>query len=136
MPTDAARSIRIAAALIEDGAGRLLLLRKAGARWFMQPGGKIEAGETVLAALLRELKEELGLSLPNIALPYLGQHIAPAANEPNMMVVAELFHLRLRDMPETGAEIEEAVWVDEEEALALPLAPLTRDCVLPLFEAL
>lgn len=53
--------IRVAAALIEDGAGRLLLVRKAGTSCFMQAGGKIEPGEDPAAALLRELDEEIGL---------------------------------------------------------------------------
>lgn len=40
------RTIRIAAALIDDDTGQLLLVRKAGTRWFMQAGGKIEDGES------------------------------------------------------------------------------------------
>ncbi|WP_408734888.1 NUDIX domain-containing protein [Asaia platycodi] len=40
------RVIHIAAALLHDGAGRLLLVRKHGTVAFMQPGGKIEPGET------------------------------------------------------------------------------------------
>jgi hypothetical protein len=38
-------TIRIAAALIDDGAGRILLVRKFGTEWFMQAGGKIEKCE-------------------------------------------------------------------------------------------
>ena len=49
-------TIRISAALMDDDAGRLLLVRKAGTRWFMQPGGKVEPGETALSALERELR--------------------------------------------------------------------------------
>lgn len=136
MAHDAKRSTRIAAALVEDGAGKLLLVRKAGTSHFTQPGNEIGADDSVLGTILRELNEELGLSLPNLGLPYLGQHVAPAADKPDQMVVAELFHVRLRHMPETGPTIEEAVWVEQEEAIVLPLSPLTRDCILPLFEAL
>ena len=53
--------IPIAAALIEDGAGHVLLVRKADTRFFMQAGGKIEPGEEPAAALVRELHEEIGL---------------------------------------------------------------------------
>ena len=38
--------IRIAAALLIDPQGRTLLVRKRGTGAFMQPGGKIDAGET------------------------------------------------------------------------------------------
>ena len=74
--------IRIAAALLIDPQGRTLLVRKRGTQAFMQPGGKIDEGETPVAALVRELHEELGLHIdPAQAIP-LGQFSAPAANEP------------------------------------------------------
>ena len=56
-----ARTIRIAAAIIRDDGGRLLLVRKRGTKAFMQAGGKIEPGELPAAALARELREELGI---------------------------------------------------------------------------
>jgi 8-oxo-dGTP diphosphatase len=46
----APRRIRITAALIDDGPGRLLSVRKAGSEWFMQAGGKIERSESAVAA--------------------------------------------------------------------------------------
>ena len=72
--------IRIAAALIDDGAGRLLLVRKAGTRFFMQAGGKIEPGETPAAALIRELDEEIGLKVAEADLSPIGRFSAAAAN--------------------------------------------------------
>jgi 8-oxo-dGTP diphosphatase len=123
--------IRISVALIDDGEGRLLLVRKSGTQWFMQAGGKIEKGETALCALRRELDEEIGLRFEKKAL-YLGQYTAPAANEPRHIVVADVFHIRARHIPITQAEIAEAVWVSISEAATMPLAPLTREHVLPL----
>lgn len=131
-----AGAIRIAAALIEDGAGRLLLVRKAGTNWFMQAGGKIEDGESPVSALRRELVEEIGLVLAEDDARHLGRYAAPAANEPGQIVDADIFHVRTRQHPAPRSEIEEAVWVDPVTALALPLAPLTRDHILPLFRAL
>ncbi len=129
-------SISIAAALIDDGAGRLLLVRKAGTPWFMQAGGKIEGCEDALSALHRELKEEIGLSFCDEQVHYLGRFSASAANEENFMVDAELFHIRTMHSPIARAEIEEAVWVSRAEAEGLPLAPLTREHILPVFQAL
>lgn len=63
MEKSANLSIRIAAALLDDDAGRLLLVRKAGTQWFMQAGGKIEEGESPISALRRELSEEIGLAI-------------------------------------------------------------------------
>jgi 8-oxo-dGTP diphosphatase len=130
------RTIRIAAALIDDGAGRLLLVRKAGTRWFMQAGGKIEDGENALSALRRELTEEIGLSVRDEELRYLGRYSALAANEPDFMVEAEVYHVRAQHAPKTQSEIEEAVWVSHAEATAMLLAPLTREHILPLSQAL
>lgn len=130
------RTIRIAAALIDDDAGRLLLVRKAGTRWFMQAGGKIEPGESALSALRRELAEEIGLELSDEDARHLGRFSASAANESDMIVEAELFHIRAQHVARTLAEIAEAIWVSGAEAAALPLAPLTRDVVLPLSKQL
>lgn len=131
-----ARTIRIAAALIDDGIGRLLLVRKAGTQWFMQAGGKIEDGESPWLALKRELSEEIGLSLPDEEGEHLGCFSSPAANEPDHIVEAEVFHVRAQHIPEIRSEIEEALWVSRAEALAMPLAPLTRDHILPLSSTL
>lgn len=136
MSDDAPCTIRIAAALIDDWEGRLLLVRKAGTAWFMQAGGKIEDGETPVGALRRELDEEIGLLLAEDDARPLGRYAAPAANEPGQIVEAEIFHIRVRHEPVVRSEIEEAIWVDRATALALPLAPLTRDHILPLSHAL
>jgi len=130
------RTIRIAAALIDDEAGRLLLVRKTGTRWFMQAGGKVEAGESALAALQRELAEEIGLEVCTQDVRYLGCFSASAANERNTIVEAELFHIRVRVAPMAQAEIAEAIWVGAADAAGLPLAPLTRYVVLPLARTL
>lgn len=124
--------IRIAAALIDDGAGRTLLVRKTGTKWFMQAGGKIEAGESPVDALCRELNEEIGFTVDRTAARHLGCFTAPAANERGRLVEAELFHVRLPRIPVPGLEIEEAVWVDQAMAETMPLAPLTREHVLRL----
>jgi len=129
-------SIHIAAALIEDGNGRLLLVRKTGTPWFMQAGGKIEDGEDASTALRRELEEEIGLSISDEQFHYLGRFSASAANEENFIVDAEIFHIRTLHVPVPHAEIEEALWASHAEAEALPLAPLTRGHILPLFQAL
>lgn len=57
----------VAAVAMVDGDGRVLLARrpegKALAGLWEFPGGKVHAGETPEAALIRELKEELGVDV-------------------------------------------------------------------------
>lgn len=128
--------IRIAAALITRRDGHTLLVRKRGTQAFMQPGGKIDAGESPRQALRRELLEELGLLVPETALQALGTFEAPAANEPGCTVKAELF--RLSEPLEAAhgirpaAEIEELLWLAPGQTPERPLAPLTARFVLPL----
>ncbi len=126
-------TIRIAAALLIDSQGRTLLVRKRGTQAFMQPGGKIDAGETPVQALVRELHEELGLRIDPAQASHLGQFSAPAANEPGFEVQAQLFRVETDAVVTPAAEIEEVVWLAPDQAPALALAPLTRDMILPLY---
>ena len=59
--------IDVVCGLIEDGKGRLLACRRAAGqalagRWEF-PGGKLEPGEDAAGALVRELREELGIEV-------------------------------------------------------------------------
>ena len=128
-------TIHIAAALLIGSDGQTLLVRKRGTQAFMQPGGKIDAGEQPAEALVRELHEELGLHIDPAAAIYLGKFSAPAANEPGFVVEAELFQVNI-DVPVTpAAEIEEVCWIDPAGDGDLVLAPLTRDLILPFYRS-
>lgn len=122
--------LKIVAAVVSDPDGRLLLVRKHGSAFFMQPGGKLDAGEAALEALCRELQEELGLQVKADQLIPLGTQSALAANEPGVTVEAQLFALVTNEPVQAQAEIAEAVWVTREQALELQLAPLTRQQVV------
>lgn len=128
-------TIHIAAALLIGSDGQTLLVRKRGTQAFMQPGGKIDAGEQPAEALARELHEELNLRIEPSAAVYLGQFFAPAANEPGFTVQAELFEVHIDEVVSPAAEIEEVRWIDPAGDGGLQLAPLTRDLILPFYRA-
>lgn len=65
--SDAAGWVEVAVGVVREADGRILMTSrpspKVYAGWWEFPGGKLEEGETVEDALVRELSEELGLEL-------------------------------------------------------------------------
>ena len=124
--------VEIVAAIITDAEGRTLLVRKRGTSAFMQPGGKREPGEDDIAALAREIREELGCEVIADSVVLAGVFRAPAANETGREVVAQVYRVDVEGEPKASAEIIEAAWIDPASPGTIELAPLTRDHVLPL----
>ncbi len=133
--TGGVEPIRIVAALIDDGAGRALLVRKHGSAFFMQPGGKREPGEPALATLARELREELGVDLVPGSACRLGEFEHDAVNETGRRVQAEVFAVRIDGTPQAQAEIAELRWVAARSPWPVAVAPLSASCILPLLAA-
>ena len=119
------------AALIADAQGRVLLVRKRGSAFFIQPGGKREAGETSLQTLARELREELGVRLRRAGARRLGSFEEAAVNEPGRRVRAEVYRVQVDGTPEPGAEIEALLWLDPAPPHPVPVAPLSAGHILP-----
>lgn len=122
--------IRIAAAVIVDGEGSILLVRKRGTTAFMQPGGKLEPGEAPDVALARELHEELGVTVDAATFDHWGRFSADAANEPDHTVDCDIYALTIAQQPVAAAEIAELRWVALDDT-ELEIAPLAREVVLP-----
>jgi 8-oxo-dGTP pyrophosphatase MutT (NUDIX family) len=122
--------IRIAAAIIKNERGHMLVVRKRGTSVFIQPGGKIQPGESSTEALTRELSEELRCTPTGIR--FGGRFAAPAVNEPGYIVEAEIFFVEISGRMTPAAEIEEIQWIDLENPQSHPLAPLTAQFVVPL----
>lgn len=67
--------MKVAVAIITDETHRILIAKRPesvphGGLWEF-PGGKIECGESAESALIREIKEEVGLDV--LAFDYLGE---------------------------------------------------------------
>jgi 8-oxo-dGTP diphosphatase len=120
--------VEVVGAVIVDAQDRLLTVRKRGTRRFMLPGGKREEGEDDLAALSRELFEELGVTLLR-AEPF-GRFEAPAANEPGAIVRSHAYRVVIEGEIAIGAEIEALRWIDPAQP-NVELAPLLEREILP-----
>jgi 8-oxo-dGTP diphosphatase len=103
---------------VTDSTGRVLLVRVASRGWEL-PGGQVEAGESLLEGLRREVEEESGCRIDVDGLIGIYSKLTP----PEM-----LLHLfRCRHVDGDARPREEAVpevgWFDAEEALRLVTHP-------------
>ncbi|KAB2212213.1 NUDIX domain-containing protein, partial [Staphylococcus epidermidis] len=64
--------------LVEETADKILLVQVRNREKYYFPGGKIEEGESPVHALLREVKEELNLTLTMDEIEYIGTIVGPA----------------------------------------------------------
>ena len=121
-----AAEIRVSAVVLRDADGRVLMVRKRGTRMWMNPGGKPEPGESAAACGAREVEEELGLALDPARLIWLGRHAAAAANEPDHVVVADVFLWPdvITGEVAPASEIDAVRWVTEDDGEDRTLAPL------------
>jgi 8-oxo-dGTP diphosphatase len=131
-------SFVVAAVVLTDEHGRIVLVRKRGTSRFMLPGGKIEPGEEPEACAIREAAEELGVTLDPERLALLGVWEAPAANEPDHRVRGHIYlHPWVAGTGEGGelcpsGEIDAILRLHPDEAGGRnDLAPLFEFRVLP-----
>ena len=103
--------VRVVAAALFDTQGRVLLAdRPAGkhmAGWWEFPGGKVAAGEADADALVRELREELGIEAQAIA-----EVMALTHDYPDRIVEIALWHARIVSGEPRGLDGQRLKWVD------------------------
>lgn len=129
--SQAAATIEIVVAVVRDSAGRVLVVRKHGSDTFIQPGGKPDPGEAPLAALARELREELGVVLDAHTAVPLGPFEAWAVHEAGHRVRAQAWAVTVAGTPRAQAEIAELAWVPLRPPHGRRLAALSADHILP-----
>ena len=127
-------AVEVVAAVIERPDGSFLLAqRPAGkvyAGYWEFPGGKVEPGEPLPAALQRELHEELDIDV-DIAYPWIVQTYA----YPHAKVRLNFFRVRAWRGEPHGREDQQLAWQRASAVDVAPLlpanAPVLRALLLP-----
>lgn len=144
-PTGDWRAAAVAIALVagEESEPAFLLtrrsreLRRHPGQWAL-PGGRLDAGETVATAALRELEEELGVSLPDDSVLGLlddyatrsGFLITPVVVwgggvvevTPNAGEVAEVHRVPVDDLGKPGLPHLRSIEESDRPAISIPMA--------------
>ncbi len=111
---------------------RILLCRKRALAALILPGGRIEAGETALGCLERELREELG-AVALIHPQFLGTYTDRAATDDPAVVKTveiQLYTGELQGEPVASSEIAELVWFGPDDDRA-QLSPILVNRIFP-----
>ncbi|SDQ98011.1 8-oxo-dGTP diphosphatase [Pseudoxanthomonas sp. CF385] len=125
------RSIHVMAAVITDARGRILLARRTegrdlAGRWEF-PGGKREPGESPEDALVRELREELGIEAQ------VGEHLISVPQQyPDKRLRLEVRHLTGWKGTPRGHEGQALAWVAPDKLMRYAMPPADRPVVAAL----
>lgn len=119
----------VAAALV-DADGRVLLQQRSAGRdmaglWEF-PGGKVEAGELPEAALIRELKEELGIETDTACLAPATFASAPLG-ERHMLLLLYICR-KWRGTPE-ALDAAALAWVRPPQMFSLQMPPADKPLI-------
>lgn len=123
-------------ACIIDEQERILLTRRSippfYGQWVM-PGGKIDHGESIAAALCREVMEEVGLKVNVGTLVDIFEHLAVGKRQDHYIILyyrALPLTLELNINP---AELSEAVWFEASQLPDLDIPPGSRHVLAQLY---
>jgi 8-oxo-dGTP diphosphatase len=117
----------VVAGLIVDGDRVLITQRRADQSLPLQwefPGGKVEPGEAPVAALVRELVEEIGVVVEVGEIWDVLFHAYPAFD-----LVMLVYACRISDGEPRAVEVADVAWVAVDELRAWDILPADRPLV-------
>ncbi len=126
-----ANSIVVAVtAFIQDTAGRLLMIRRTDNDLYAVPGGAQEIGETIAQTVVREVREETGITVDVTGL--IGVYSDPAhvisfSDGEVRQEFSLCFRARpIEGEPRTSSESKEVLWVEPAGLADLNVHPSIR----------
>jgi 8-oxo-dGTP diphosphatase len=132
-----AKIVLVAACALVDADGRVLLAQrpegKAMAGLWEFPGGKIEDGERPEQTLIRELKEELGITVSEDCLAPL---TFASHRYPDFHLLMPLYVCRRWEGTVTGREAQRLAWVKPNRLREYKMPPADEPLVSHLMALL
>ncbi len=130
-----ARILLVAACAMIDPDGRVLLAQRPAGKtlaglWEF-PGGKLDPGETPEAALVRELREELGVETAKSCLAPLA---FASHSYPDFHLLMPLFACRVWQGNPTPREGQRLAWVRKADFRSYPMPPADEPLVAQLVD--
>lgn len=99
--------------MVEDGKGNVLVQNRLDPNWsgIVYPGGHVEAGESITASVIREIREETGLTIENPTLCGVKQFWL----DNGVRYIVFLFRADTFKGELHGSEEGDAFWLPREE---------------------
>lgn len=89
---------------------KVLFTKEFGEDRYFTPGGKIEEGESEEEALVREVKEELGVGLDIASLKFVAEFEDMATFEKDTVLNIKLYTGKINGKMKPSTDIEELKW--------------------------
>jgi 8-oxo-dGTP diphosphatase len=128
---DSCEAIHVVAGVIQDARGRILLARRTRGRdlaglWEF-PGGKVDPGETPEQALIRELREELGIDA------VLGDALICVPQQyPHKRLRLDVRRIASWRGAVQGLDGQALAWAPSHKLMSYPMPPADRPVVAAL----
>ncbi len=123
------KTIHVVAAIIRDEAGRYFATQRGYGEWkdwWEFPGGKVEQGESPIAALKREIREELAIEI------VVGERLCTVEyNYPQFHLSMACYLCQLQAAVPTLLEHEDARWLSPQELGSVRWLPADQQ-IIPL----
>jgi 8-oxo-dGTP pyrophosphatase MutT (NUDIX family) len=119
-------------AVVHDGLGRVLLVRRADDGYWELPGGRVEVGESASVAVIREVAEEAGVTIKITGVTGVysdpGHVLVYPHDEGVYQQFAVCFHAvtPVCDAQPDQDETSAAAWFDPEQTTQLLMRPAMR----------
>ncbi|ATZ72808.1 8-oxo-dGTP diphosphatase MutT [Idiomarina sp. X4] len=137
MTTQKSPAVHVAVGVIENSNGEIFIAQRLpeqhqGGKWEF-PGGKVESDESVQEALVRELKEECGIDVTDMAPLTVIEH-----QYSDKRVLLDVWWILSYDGEATQLEGQKWCWVDKNQLDAFQFPDANQpivDCIMQSMSA-